>query len=128
MTQQLAVIHPGALTPSDGTRRSIQRALEVKSALGHGLFTEWLAQTFPVRERTEQRGMSAAERYGSKSEVPSVLRSEVLQRTAAGTARAALENAVRQAREAQQRSAQMAEAIAAFQAPQALQRASGAAP
>ena len=128
MTQQLAVIHPGALTPSDGSCRTLQRALEVKSALGHGLFTEWLAQTFPFRERTAQRWMSAAERCQSKSEVTSVLKSEVLQRTAAGTARAALENAVRQAREAQQMSAQMAESIAAFQAPQALQRASGAAP
>jgi hypothetical protein len=52
----------------------------------------------------------------------------VLQRTAAGTARAALENAVRQAREAQQMSAQMAEAISAFVAPRALEQGGGAAP
>jgi hypothetical protein len=128
MNPQLPVLHPGALTPSDGSRRTLQRALEVKSALGYGLFTEWLAQTFPFSERTPQRWMSAAERCGSKSEVTSVLKSEVLQRTAAETACAALENAVRQAREAQQMSAQMAEAIAAFLAPQALQRASGTAP
>jgi hypothetical protein len=52
--------------------------LEVKNALGHGLFTQWLAQTFPFTERTAQRWMSAAERYGAKSEVTSVLKSEVL--------------------------------------------------
>jgi hypothetical protein len=52
--------------------------LEVKNALGHGLFTQWLGQTFPFTERTAQRWMSAAERYGSKSEVTSVLKSEVL--------------------------------------------------
>jgi hypothetical protein len=117
MNPQLAVLHPGALTPSDGSRRTLQRAPEVKNALG--LFTEWLAQTFPFSERTAQRWMNAAQRCGSKSEVTSVLKSEVLQRTAAGTARAALENAVRQAREAQQMSAQMAEAISAFVAPPA---------
>ena len=50
--------------------------LEVKNALGHGLFTQWLA--FPFTERTAQRWMSAAERYGAKSEVTSVLKSEVL--------------------------------------------------
>jgi hypothetical protein len=127
MNPQLAVLHPGVLTPSDGSRRTLQRALEVKSALGHGLFTEWLAQTFPFSERTAQRWMSAAERCGSKSEVTSVLKSEVLQRTAAETARAALENAVRQVREAQQMSGQMAEAITAFLAPRALQRAGAAA-
>jgi hypothetical protein len=126
MNRQLAVLHPGALTPSDGSRRSIQRALEVKNALG--LFTEWLTQTFPFSERTAQRWMRAAERDGSKNEVPSVLKSEVLQRTAAGTARAALLNAVRQAREPQQMSAQMAEAISAFVAPRALEQAGGAAP
>ncbi len=52
--------------------------LEVKKALGHGLFTEWLAQTFPFTERTAQRWMNAAEQYGAKSEVTSVLKSEVL--------------------------------------------------
>ena len=126
MNPQLAVLHPGALTPSDGSRRSIQRALLVKNALG--LFTEWLAQTFPFSERTAQRWMNVAERDGSKSEVTSVLQSEVLQRAAAETARAALENAVRQAREAQQMSAQMAKAITAFLAPRALEQAGGAAP
>ena len=29
--------------------------LEVKNALGHGSFTQWLAQTFPFTERTAQR-------------------------------------------------------------------------
>lgn len=52
--------------------------LEVKNALGHGLFTEWLAQTFPFTARTAQRWMNAAEQYGAKSEVTSVLKSEVL--------------------------------------------------
>lgn len=52
--------------------------LEVKNALGHGLFTQWLAQTFPFTARTAQRWMNAAEQYGAKSEVTSVLKSEVL--------------------------------------------------
>ena len=52
--------------------------LEVKNALGHGLFTEWLAQTFPFTARTAQRWMTAAEQYGAKSEVTSVLKSEEL--------------------------------------------------
>ncbi|MFZ1414937.1 MAG: DUF3102 domain-containing protein, partial [Defluviicoccus sp.] len=52
--------------------------LEVKNALGHGLFTQWLAQTFPFTARTAQRWMTAAEQYGAKSEVTSVLKSEVL--------------------------------------------------
>jgi hypothetical protein len=52
--------------------------LEVKNALGHGLFAQWLAQTFPFTERTAQRWMNAAEQYGAKSEVTSVLKSEVL--------------------------------------------------
>ena len=52
--------------------------LEVKNALAHGLFTQWLAQTFPFTARTAQRWMTAAEQYGAKSEVTSVLKSEVL--------------------------------------------------
>ena len=52
--------------------------IEVKNALGHGLFTQWLAQTFPFTARTAQRWMNAAEQYGAKSEVTSVLKSEVL--------------------------------------------------
>lgn len=47
--------------------------LEVKKALGHGLFTQWLARTFPFTERTAQRWMNAAEQYGAKSELSSVL-------------------------------------------------------
>ncbi|MFZ1413243.1 MAG: DUF3102 domain-containing protein [Defluviicoccus sp.] len=57
--------------------------IEVKNALGHGLFTQWLAQTFPFTARTAQLWMNAAEQYGAKSEVTSVLRSEVLQLLAA---------------------------------------------
>ncbi|MFZ1415614.1 MAG: DUF3102 domain-containing protein, partial [Defluviicoccus sp.] len=57
--------------------------LEVKNALGHGLFTQWLALTFPFTERTAQRWMNAAERYGAKSDVASLLNSWVLQLLAA---------------------------------------------
>jgi chromosome segregation ATPase len=57
--------------------------LEVKNALGHGLFTEWLAQTFPFTERTAQRWMNAAEQYGAKSDLGSLLNSKVLQLLAA---------------------------------------------
>ena len=57
--------------------------LEVKNALGHGLFTQWLAQTFPFTERTAQRWMNAAEQYGAKSDLGSLLNSKVLQLLAA---------------------------------------------
>ncbi len=57
--------------------------LEVKNALGHGLFTQWLAQTFPFTARTAQRWMNAAEQYGAKSDVASLLNSWVLQLLAA---------------------------------------------
>ncbi len=57
--------------------------LEVKKALGHGLFTEWLARTFPFTERTAQRWMNAAEQYGAKSDLGSLLNSKVLQLLAA---------------------------------------------
>ena len=57
--------------------------LEVKKALGHGLFTQWLAQTFPFTARTAQRWMNAAEQYGAKSDLGSLLNSKVLQLLAA---------------------------------------------
>ncbi len=57
--------------------------LEVKNALGHGLFTQWLAQTFPFTARTAQRWMNAAEQYGAKSDLGSLLNSKVLQLLAA---------------------------------------------
>ena len=57
--------------------------LEVKNALGHGLFTQWLAQTFPFTARTAQRWMTAAEQYGAKSDLGSLLNSKVLQLLAA---------------------------------------------
>lgn len=52
--------------------------IEVKNALGHGLFTQWLAQTFPFTERTAQLWMNAAKQYGAKSELSSVLGDKVL--------------------------------------------------
>ncbi|HOT83709.1 MAG TPA: DUF3102 domain-containing protein, partial [Candidatus Defluviicoccus seviourii] len=58
--------------------------IEVKNTLGHGLFTQWLAQTFPFNVRTAQRWMNAAEQqYGAKSDVASLLNSWVLQLLAA---------------------------------------------
>lgn len=57
--------------------------IEVKNALGHGLFTQWLAQTFTFTARTAQRWMNAAEQYGAKSDVASLLNSWVLQLLAA---------------------------------------------
>ncbi|MDG4601488.1 MAG: DUF3102 domain-containing protein [Defluviicoccus sp.] len=52
--------------------------LEVKNALAHGLFTQWLAQTFPFTARTAQLWMNAAEQYGAKSELSSLLGDKVL--------------------------------------------------
>jgi hypothetical protein len=52
--------------------------IEVKNALGHGLFTQWLARTFPFTERTAQLWMNAAKQYGAKSELSSVLGDKVL--------------------------------------------------
>ena len=52
--------------------------IEVKNALGHGLFTQWLAQTFPFTARTAQLWMNAAEQYGAKSELSSLLGDKVL--------------------------------------------------
>lgn len=43
--------------------------LEVRNALGHGHFTQWLEQTFPFTDRTAQRWMNAAERYGGKTDI-----------------------------------------------------------
>jgi hypothetical protein len=52
--------------------------LEVRNALGHGHFTQWLEQTFPFTDRTAQRWMNAAERYGGKTDIMSVLNDTVL--------------------------------------------------
>ena len=57
--------------------------LEVKSALGHGQFTQWLEQTFPFTMRTAQLWMNAAEQYGGKSEIISLLNDTVLMLLAA---------------------------------------------
>jgi hypothetical protein len=57
--------------------------LEVKSALGHGQFTQWLEQTFPFTMRTAQLWMNAAEQYSGKSEIISLLNDTVLMLLAA---------------------------------------------
>ncbi len=59
--------------------------LEVRNALGHGHFTQWLEQTFPFTDRTAQRWMNAAERYGGKTDIMSVLNDTVLMLAAPST-------------------------------------------
>src|SRR5512147_1843379 len=57
--------------------------LEVRNALGHGHFTQWLEQCFPFTDRTAQRWMNAAERYAGKTDIVSVLNDTVLMLLAA---------------------------------------------
>lgn len=52
--------------------------LEVRNALGHGHFTRWLGQVFPFTDRTARLWMNAAEQYGGKTEIISVLNDTVL--------------------------------------------------
>jgi hypothetical protein len=54
--------------------------IEVKKSLGHGHFTPWVEQAFfgTITIRSAQRWMNAAEQYGGKNEVTSLLKSEVL--------------------------------------------------
>ncbi len=50
-----------------------QKLIEVKKILGHGRFLDWLSAEFAWTERTAQRFMSVAEKFGSQSDMMSDL-------------------------------------------------------
>ncbi len=50
-----------------------QKLIEVKKRLGHGRFLDWLSAEFAWTERTAQRFMSVAEKFGSQSDMMSDL-------------------------------------------------------